>query len=58
MIRTESLGNDRVRRVLALQRSTRRRLREDLMVAEGHRLVSELVEAPVVPVEVFVTEAY
>jgi TrmH family RNA methyltransferase len=58
MIRVESLANDRVRRVLALQRSTRRRLREGLMVAEGHRLVSEMVGAPVLPVEVFVTEGY
>ncbi|MGC9520569.1 MAG: TrmH family RNA methyltransferase [Anaerolineae bacterium] len=58
MIRIESLGNDRVRRVLALQRSTRRRFRENLMVVEGQRLVDELSVSPVVAEEVFVTAEF
>ncbi|MGC9469868.1 MAG: TrmH family RNA methyltransferase, partial [Anaerolineae bacterium] len=48
----------RVRRVLALQRSTRHRVRENLMVAEGARLVAELNGSGIEPVEVFVTEAF
>lgn len=58
MIRIHSLSNDRVRRVLALQRSTRRRQQESLIVAEGHRLIEELAGSSVVPVEIFFTQAY
>ncbi len=43
--RIESLSNDKVRRVQALLRSTRRRHREGLLVAEGVRLVREAVVA-------------
>lgn len=50
-----SLNNDRVRRVQALQRSARRRSREGLMVAEGLRLVREVVAASHPVTEVFYT---
>ncbi len=57
MIRIESLSNDRVRRVLALQRSTRRRFRKGLMVVEGQRLVEELLASRVPAEEAFVTQS-
>ena len=53
-----SLNNDRVRRVQALQRSTRRRYREVLLVAEGYRLVSEILSTNAPIIEVFYTEAF
>jgi len=55
MIRISSSANNRVRRVIALQRDARRRLRVGLMVAEGLRLVGELAKSTISPVEVFVT---
>jgi TrmH family RNA methyltransferase len=55
MIRIESINNSRVRRVSVLQRSTRRRFREGLMVAEGARLVGELARSSLKPEEVFFT---
>lgn len=58
MIRITSLSNDRVRRVLALQRSTRRRYRDGAMVAEGQRLVAELLKSPVAPEEIYFTPEF
>ena len=45
-----SVNNDQIRRVHALQQSTRRRVKENLMVVEGYRLVSELLTSGL-PVE-------
>ncbi len=42
MKRITSVNNDQIRRVHALQQSTRRRISDNLMVVEGYRLVSEL----------------
>lgn len=50
ILRLSSVDNERVRRVLALQRSTRRRVRDGLIVVEGTRLVESLVDGGV-PVE-------
>jgi TrmH family RNA methyltransferase len=50
MKRLTSLHNNLVRRVHALQQSTRRRMQEQCMVVEGFRLVQELV-ATNLPVE-------
>ncbi|MBN2004072.1 MAG: RNA methyltransferase [Anaerolineae bacterium] len=50
-----SLNNDRVRRVQALMRSTRRRLHEGLFAIEGRRLVQEALDAGLPLVEVFFT---
>ena len=58
MIEITSLNNSRVRRVQALQRSTRRRMRAGLMVAEGLRLVREVVEASLQIVEIFYTSDF
>ena len=58
MIEITSLNNDRVRRVQALQRSTRHRVRADALVIEGLRLVREAVDAPVELAEVFYTETF
>jgi TrmH family RNA methyltransferase len=44
--------------VLALRRSTRRRFREGLMIAEGERLLAELAASSLRPVEVFCTSVY
>jgi len=55
MIQISSSTNDRVRRVIALQRNTRRRFRAGLMVAEGLRLVGELAKSTISPADVFVT---
>jgi TrmH family RNA methyltransferase len=53
--RITSLNNDRVRRVQALLRSTRRRSREGLMVAEGLRLVEELLRSGLPVTRVYYT---
>lgn len=45
VVKITSLQNERVRRVLALRRSTRQRLREGLFIAEGLRLVQELAQS-------------
>lgn len=58
MIEITSLNNDRIRRVQALQRSTRRRMRADAMVIEGLRLVREAVEAAVEISEGFYTAEF
>lgn len=50
-----SPNNAHVRRVQALQRSTRRRLREKLMVAEGVRLVQEALASKLPIEEAFYT---
>ncbi len=50
-----SLNNERVRRVQALIRGTRRRLREGLFVVEGRRLVQEALDAGSPVVETFFT---
>ena len=55
MIRISGSANERVRRVVALQRNARRRFQTGLMVAEGSRLVGELAESAISLVEVFVT---
>ncbi len=55
--RIVSERNERVRRVRALVRSTRRRLQAGLMVVEGARLVREALTA-VLPVEGYCTEAF
>ena len=55
MIEITSSSNDRVRRVQALQRRTRRRMREGLMVVEGLRLVSERVASDFPVIELFLT---
>ncbi len=55
VIQISSSANDRVRRVVALQRTARRRVRAGLMVAEGVRLVGELAKSALSPVDVFVT---
>jgi RNA methyltransferase, TrmH family len=44
--------------VLALQRSTRRRLRDGLMVAEGLRLLQELCDAALPIVELFASASF
>lgn len=53
-----SLNNERVRRVRALQRSTRRRSFEGLFAAEGLRLVQEALKAGMPVSEAFFTEAF
>ncbi len=53
-----SLSNERVRRVQALGRSTRRRYHEGLFVAEGLRLVREALDANLAIHEVFYTAAF
>ncbi len=53
-----SLSNERVRRVQALQRGTRRRYQEGLFIAEGARLVQEAFAANVPIHEVFHTAAF
>jgi TrmH family RNA methyltransferase len=58
MIEITSSSNDRVRRVQALQRSTRRRLREGLMVVEGTRLVQELHSSNFPILTLFVTQDF
>ncbi|MBN1874179.1 MAG: RNA methyltransferase [Anaerolineae bacterium] len=58
MQQISSLKNDRVRRVCALQRSTRRRFREMLMVVEGARLMQEAIRSRLPIVETFYTEIY
>ncbi len=58
MIEITSSSNDRVRRVQALQRSTRRRLREGLMVIEGLRLVRELAKSNLPVLDLFVTRDF
>ena len=58
MGRIISLNNDRVRRVQALQRSTRRRYHEGLFVAEGLRLVQETLTALLPIHEVFYTAGF
>lgn len=58
MIQVTSSSNDRVRRVQALQRSTRRRLREGMMVVEGLRLVRELVKSGFPVLDLFVTRDF
>jgi len=50
-----SPNNEHVRRVQALQRSTRRRSREKLMVAEGTRLVEEALASKLPIEEAFYT---
>lgn len=52
-----SLNNERVRRVQALERSTRRRYHDGLFVAEGLRLVQEALVADISIHEVFYTAA-
>ena len=58
MVDITSSNNDRVRRVQALQRSTRRRMREGLMVVEGLRLVGELIESDFPVIDLFFTEEF
>ena len=58
MIEITSLNNDRVRRVQALQRSTRRRMRAGAMVIEGLRLVCEAVKATITITEGFYTAEF
>jgi RNA methyltransferase, TrmH family len=58
MIEITSSSNDRVRRVQALQRSTRRRLREGLMVVEGMRLVEELIASSFPVIDLFLTQNF
>lgn len=53
-----SLNNERVRRVQALERSTRRRYHEGLFVAEGLRLVQELLDVDLPIHEVFYTPVF
>jgi TrmH family RNA methyltransferase len=53
-----SLSNQRVRRVQALERSTRRRYHEGLFVAEGLRLVQETLTAGLPIREVFYTAGF
>ncbi len=54
----DSLDNERVRLVLALQRSTRRRMQDGLMVVEGTRLVESLAAAGGPVDTLFFTEGY
>jgi TrmH family RNA methyltransferase len=56
--RIVSLNNERVRRVQALERSTRRRYHEGLLVVEGLRLAQEALGAGLPVREVFYTEAF
>jgi len=53
-----SLNNERVRRVQALMRSTRRRLHDGLFVIEGRRLVQEALDAGSPVVEAFFTAEF
>jgi TrmH family RNA methyltransferase len=53
-----SLNNERVRRVQALERSTRRRYSEGLFVAEGLRLVQEVVTVGLPIHEAFYTATF
>jgi len=53
-----SLSNERVRRVQALERSTRRRYQESLFVVEGLRLAQEAVDAGSPIHEAFYTAAF
>jgi TrmH family RNA methyltransferase len=53
-----SLKSERVRRVQTLERSTRRRYHEGLFVAEGLRLVQEILAADLPIHEVFYTAAF
>lgn len=53
-----SLSNERVRRVQALERSTRRRYHDGLFVAEGLRLVQEALAVDLPIHEVFYTAAF
>lgn len=55
MSRIVSLNNERVRRVQTLERSTRRRYHEGLFVAEGLRLVQEILAAGLPIYEAFYT---
>jgi TrmH family RNA methyltransferase len=58
MKRITSINNNLIRRVHALQQSTRRRMKEQRMVVEGYRLVRELFCADL-PVEaLFVTSRF
>lgn len=57
-IEITSPNNDRIRRVQALMRSTRRRLREGLLALEGHRLVQEALDAGSAMAEVFYTSDF
>jgi TrmH family RNA methyltransferase len=53
-----SLNNERVRRVQALERSTRRRYHDGLFVAEGLRLVQEILNVALPIHEAFYTAAF
>jgi len=53
-----SLKNERVRRVQTLERSTRRRYHEGLFVAEGLRLVEEVLAAGLPIYEAYYTAAF
>jgi len=58
MAKIVSLNNERVRRVQALERSTRRRFHEGLFVAEGLRLVHEALTVGLPIHEAFYTAAF
>ncbi len=58
MSRIVSLNNERVRRVQALERSTRRRYHEGLLVVEGLRLAQEALGAGLPIHEAFYTETF
>ena len=58
MARIVSLNNERVRRVQALERSTRRRFYEGRFVAEGLRLVQEALTVGLSIHEAFYTAAF
>ena len=58
MAQISSLSNARIRRVLALMRSTRHRMREGLMVIEGARLLAEALRSSIRPLEIFLTQAF
>jgi TrmH family RNA methyltransferase len=58
MKKLTSLNNSLVRRVHALQQSTRRRIQEQCMVVEGFRLVQELVNADIPAEALFFTSAF
>ncbi|MBN1486088.1 MAG: RNA methyltransferase [Anaerolineae bacterium] len=55
MTKITSLQNDKVRRVQSLQHNTRRRRRDGLMIAEGVRLVQEVIRSQLPVTEVFYT---
>ena len=58
MSKIVSLNNERVRRVQALERSTRRRYHDGLFVAEGLRLVQEILNVDFPIHELFYTAAF